>query len=138
MPSRHPGDPIGGDDLPPLPYTVVQHELAQLGQISRAQMQPTGRARIAIREGCPLPFLNPERLEKGVLGESLERLSRDLPQDEAKKPNAAAIVIPRSPRRRFDRTFQHETIYPGRMMFSGLLDEIARSGQSRPEVIDNR
>src|SRR4051812_35770873 len=93
-----------------MPNPTIEHELAEFSQISRSQPQSAGCSSIAVSEAVPDLILDPERLKKRLFGEFLDWLPRDLPQYQAKQPHAAAVVIPRSPRRRFDRTRQHETI----------------------------
>jgi hypothetical protein len=51
----------GSTSLPSMPYTIVEHELTELDQISRSQLQPAGRVRMAVWEAFPLPMLSAGR-----------------------------------------------------------------------------
>jgi len=96
-----------------VPYAIVEHEPAELCQIPCTQLQPAGRVRVAVWEPLPPPPLYRKRLEERVFGQLIERPSRNPFQYEAQQPDAATVVVPHTPRRRFHRAPQHGPVWIG-------------------------
>src|SRR5438094_4881634 len=57
-------DPRGWDQLPAVPVTVLQVQLAELGNIFRANAQPVGAECDPLRAGAPGGVCNAQRLEQ--------------------------------------------------------------------------
>src|SRR5262249_42732746 len=57
-------DPLLRDQLLTVPLTSLQVELAELGDILRAELEAETSERVALGAGSPLGLLNPQRLEQ--------------------------------------------------------------------------
>ena len=90
--ARRPLHPVLRNQLFAVPFALLQIELAKLGDVFRAQLQPVAAERIAFRAAGPIGIFNPKWLKQTRLQKLEQRLPRCLRNNRGQGVAAQRVV----------------------------------------------